>query len=192
MKLACTGEAQIPFTEITIQLAIPGEQGRKHPLLDPASLVSMLPASAFGSIISVHNGGPFWRQRMTHITLPVLLEALRTQAKSQDPPAMGTLTVVCHLICCLPATLLGTTNFKQIIPTLIAGLVYFSKNLNSFAQSDLITAKPSKLLSVALAALLKILTTSPEDVSTFASTKPYLNLVDIDPFSHECDCSLLR
>ena len=129
---------------------------------------------------------------MTHITLTGLFEALRTQAKSQDPPAMGTLTVVCHLICCLPATLLGTTNFKQIIPTLIAGLVYFSKNLNSFAQSDLITAKPSKLLSVALAALLKILTTSPEDVSTFASTKPYLNLVDIDPFSHECDCSLLR
>jgi hypothetical protein len=147
---------------------MPGEQGRKHPLLDPASLVSMLPASAFGSILSVHNGGPFWRQRMTHITLPVILEALRTQAKSQDPPAMGTLTVVCHLICCLPATLLETSNFKQIIPTLIAGLVYFSKNVNAFAQSDIITPKSLNLLSVVLAALLKILTTSPDDVSRIA------------------------
>lgn len=109
---------------------------------------------------------------MTHITLPVLLEALRAQAKSQDPPAMGTLTVVSHLICCLPATLLGTSNFKQIIPTLIAGLVYFSKNVNEFAQSDIITPKPSNLLSVVLAALLKILTTSPEDVSQIIEFLP--------------------
>ena len=164
MKLACTAEAQFPFTETTIQLVMPSDQGRKHPLLDPASLVSMLPASVFGSMLSVHNGG-LWRQRMTHITLPVLLEALRNQAESQDPPAMGTLTVVCHLICCLPATLLGTSNFKQIIPTLIAGLVYISKNLNAFTQSDKITPKPSHLIPVVLAALLKILTTSPEDVS---------------------------
>ena len=104
---------------------------------------------------------------MTHITLPVLLEALRAQAKSQDPPAMGTLTVVCHLICCVPATLLGTSNFKQIIPTLIAGLVYFSKNLNAFTQSDEITPIPSRLLPVVLAALLKILTTAPEEVSIY-------------------------
>ncbi len=105
---------------------------------------------------------------MTHLTLPALLEALRNQAESQDPPAMGTLTVVCHLLCCLPATLLGTSNFKQIIPTLIAGLVYFSKNMNAFTQSDKITPKSSHLIPVILAALLKILTTSPEDVSKFS------------------------
>lgn len=169
MKLACTGEAQFPFTETITRLEVTSAEGQKHPLLDPASLLRMIPASAFGSMLSVHNGGPFWRQRMTHITLPVLLEALRAQAKSQDPPSMGTLTVVCHLICCVPATLLGTSNFKQIIPTLIAGLVYFSKNLNAFTQSDKITPIPSRLLPVGLAALLKILTTAPEEVSIYYS-----------------------
>jgi hypothetical protein len=164
MKLACTGAAQFPFTEITLQLVLPDEQGRQHPLLDPASLANMLPASAFGSILSVYNGGPFWKQRMTHITLPLLLEALRAQARSQEPPALGTLTVACHMICCLPATILGASNFKQIIPTLIAGLVYFSKNLTAFNQSDMISSKPSNLLTVVLAALVKILTTSPENV----------------------------
>lgn len=173
MKLACSGDAQFPFTETIIRLEIPSEEGQKHELLDPASLLRMLPASAFGSMLSVHNGGPFWRQRMIHVTFPVLLEALRAQAKSHDPPAVGTLTVVCHLICCVPATLLGTSNFKQIIPTLIAGLVYFSKNLNAFTQSDQITPTPSRLLPVILAALLKILNTAPEDVSIYYSGYHY-------------------
>ena len=129
IELACTGASHYPFSGTTsIQLATPSQQGQKHPLLNPASHAFILPASALGSMLSVNNGGPFWRQRLTHKTLPILLGALNAQAKSQDPPAMGTLCVVCHMLCCLPASLLGEANTKQMIPTLVAGLVYFSKN----------------------------------------------------------------
>ena len=56
---------------------------------------------------------------------------------------------------------------KQISPTLIAGLVYFSKNLNALAESELISSKPTDLLNIILAALVKILNVSPEDVTRF-------------------------
>jgi len=167
IELACTGTSQFPFAAATMQLVTPTITGQKHPLLDPASHAYILPASAFGSMLSVQNGGPFWRQRMTHKTLPVLLKALQVQAKSQNPPALGTLAVVCHMLCCLPASLLGKSNIQQILPTMVAGLVYFSKNLNALAQSDMISSKPADVLSIILAALIKILTISPEDVTKF-------------------------
>ncbi len=102
---------------------------------------------------------------MTHKTLPILLKALQAQAQSQNPPALGTLAVVCHMLCCLPAKLLGESNVRQMIPTLIAGLVYFSKNLQALTQSESISCKTSDVLSIILAALLKLLSISPEDVS---------------------------
>ena len=146
---------------------------QKHPLLHTSSHAYILPASAFGSMLSVHNGGPFWRQRLTHKTLPVLLKALQLQAKSPDPPAMGTLTVVCHMICCLPVSLLGESNVKQILPTLIAGLVYFSKNTDVLTRTEMTSSKPTDLLSIILAALVKILRTSPEDVSSNVFTQAF-------------------
>lgn len=148
-----------------MQLETPTEQGKNHPLLHASSHAYILPATSFGSMLTVHNGGPFWRQRMTHKTLPVLLKALQVQAKSQDPPALGTLAVVCHMLCCLPESILGKSNIQQILPTLIAGLVYFSKNLNVLAQSEMISSKPTDILSIILAALIKILAVSPGDVS---------------------------
>jgi hypothetical protein len=116
-------------------------------------------------MLSVHTGGAFWRQRMTHKTRPILMKTLQSQATSQNPPALGTLAVVCHMLCCLPSSLLGSSNIKQILPTLLAGLVYFSKNSSALAQSESISSKPADLLSVILAALVKTLTVSPEDVS---------------------------
>jgi hypothetical protein len=168
MELACKGVSQYPFSETTaMQLTTPSQQGQKHPLLNPASLTFLLPASAFGSMLSVHNGEPFWRQRLTHKTIPILLEAINTQVMSQNPPGMGTFCVVCHILCCLPASLVGEANMRQLIPTFVGGLVYFSKNSNAMAQSEMITTKPTNLLSVVLAALVKLLTVSPEDVSIF-------------------------
>ncbi|KAL3775267.1 hypothetical protein ACHAW5_010905 [Stephanodiscus triporus] len=168
IELACTGASQYPFSEATaMQLGRPSQEGQKHPLLNPSSHAFILPASAFGSMLSVHNGGPFWRQRLTHKTLPILLGVLNAQAKSQNPPAMGTLCVVCHMLCCLPVSLLGEANMKQMIPTLVAGLVYFSKNSNAMLQSETITSKPTNLLPVIIAAVLKILAVSPEDVTKF-------------------------
>ena len=166
IELACTGTSQFPSSDATaIDLTMPSQQGQKHPLFNPASHVFILPASAFGSMLSVLNGGAFWRQRLTHKSLPILLGALSLQAKSQNPPAFGTLCVVCHMLCCLPTSLVGEANVKQMLPTVVAGLVYFSKNSSAMAQSEMISSKPASLLSIILAALVKVLTVSPEDAT---------------------------
>ena len=168
IELACRGSSRSPSSDATaMDLTMPSEQGQKHPLLNPASHVFILPASAFGSVLSVHNGGAFWRQRLTHKTLPILLGALSSQAESQNPPAFGTLCVVCHMLCCLPTSLVGEANVKQMLPTVVAGLVYFSKNSSAMAQSEMISSKPASLLSIILAALVKVLTVSREDVTKF-------------------------
>ena len=148
-----------------MRLVASSEQGQAHPMLDPASHAFLLPASAFGSMLSVQNGGPFWKQRMGHKTLPVLLAALQAQAKLQNPPALGTLAVVCHLLCCLPVSLLGKSTIQQILPTMVAGLIYFSKHVNEFDGSYMISSKPVDVLSIVLAALVKVLAIHPEDVS---------------------------
>lgn len=144
-------------------LKTPGEEAQKHPILDPSSLAFILPASAFGGMLSVKNGGPFWRQRIIHKTLPILTKTLQEQAKSRSPPALGSLAVVGHMLCSVSQTHLGESKVRQMIPTLIAGLVYFSKNLDVVVQCEQ-ASKRLDVLSIILAALTKILRISPEHV----------------------------
>jgi hypothetical protein len=158
IQVACNGSSS------AFALKSPGNEAQKHPISDRASVAFILPAAAFGSMLSVKNGGPFWRQRIIHKTLPILTKTLQEQATSRNPPALGSLAVVAHLLCSVSQTHLGESNLRQMIPTLIAGLVYFSKNLDVLVQYDT-TTKGLDVLSTILAALTKILRISPEDVS---------------------------
>mmetsp|Transcript_9574 Transcript_9574/g.14499 ORF Transcript_9574/g.14499 Transcript_9574/m.14499 type:complete len:309 (+) Transcript_9574:16-942(+) len=160
VQVACNGSSS------AFAFKSPGNEAQQHPILDPASLAFVLPAAAFGSMLSVKNGGPFWRQRIIHKTLPILMKTLQEQATSRSPPALGSLAVVAHMLCSVSQTHLGESKIRQMIPTLIAGLVYFSKNLDVIAQDDKGT-KGLDVLSVILAALTKILRISPEDVTKF-------------------------
>ncbi|KAK1743164.1 DNA repair/transcription protein MET18/MMS19-like protein [Skeletonema marinoi] len=160
VQVACNGSSSaFAFKSLEIE-------AQQHPILDPASLAFVLPAAAFGSMLSVKNGGPFWRQRIIHKTLPILMKTLQEQATSRSPPALGSLAVVAQMLCSVSQTHLGESKIRQMIPTLIAGLVYFSKNLDVIAQDDKGT-KGLDVLSIILAALTKILRISPEDVTKF-------------------------
>lgn len=158
IQVACTGSSSV------FSFVYPTKQAQRHPISDPASLAFILPAAAFGSMFSVKSGGPFWRQRIIHKTLPTLMKTLLEQATSQNPPALGSLTVVSHLLCCAPRSHLGDSKILHMIPTLIAGLVYYSKNLDALIQRDMAVYALSGLSTV-IAALTKILRVSPEDVS---------------------------
>lgn len=159
VQVACNGSSTI------FSFKAPEDEAQKHPILDPASIAFILPAAAFGSMLSVKNGGPFWRQRIIHKTIPILTNTLQEQALSRCPPALGSLALVAQMLCSVTQTHLGESKIRQMIPTLIAGLVYFSKNLDVVVQNDEAT-KRLDLLSVILAALTKTLRISPEDVST--------------------------
>lgn len=158
IQVACNGSSS------AFAFKSPENEAQKHPISDLASLAFILPAAAFGSMLSVKNGGPFWRQRIIHKTLPILTTTLQEQATSRNPPALGSLAVVAHLLCSVSQTHLGESHIRQMIPTLIAGLVYFSKNLDVLVKYDT-ARKGLDVLSIILAAVTKILRISPEDVS---------------------------
>ena len=156
--------------------------------MDPPSHASILPSSAFGNMLSVNNGGPFWRQRIAHKTFPIILKALQDQAQSQNPPALGTLAIVCHMLCCLPAALLGESTVRQFVPTLVAGLVYFSKNVSELDQSEKISPRASAVLLIVLAGLVKLLVNSPGDVSITIVER--MKICDVN-HPNMCDHTLL-
>jgi len=102
-----------------------------------------------------------------HKTLPILLKVLGAQVKYQNPPALGTLSLVCHLICCLPVSIVGASNMSVLLPTMIAGLVYYSKNVNTKPEEGSLAIKLNDILALLLAALVKILSTTPKDITKF-------------------------
>lgn len=147
------------------------KDGKENPLMNLSAHISILSASAFGNMLSVQNGGPFWRQRITHKTLPTILKALQEQSQSQYPPALGTLAIICHMLCCLPVSVLGGSHVRQFVPTLVAGLVYYSKNTSVLVESEMLSSKASGLLSIVITSLAKMLSNSPDDVSIFYARK---------------------
>ena len=145
--LACNGSSTLPCTNMPIYIIASTETGSENSILDPSSHAQLVAASGFCSLLSVENGGPFWRQRITHIVLPIVMDACKKQALSQNPPALGLLAVVCHIVCCIPLQILGEQSTKDLTPTLVGGLVYFTKNVASLQKSERISSKANDLLT---------------------------------------------
>ncbi|KAL7473497.1 hypothetical protein ACHAXS_013925 [Conticribra weissflogii] len=167
VELTCTNMAKFSSDRESIELISFTEDGRENPLMNASSHISILTASAFGNMLSVYNGSPFWRQRIAHKTLPTILRALHEQSQSQHPPALGTLAIICHMLCCLPVSILGKSNVRQFVPTLVAGLVYYSKNTSILVESEMISPKAAELLPIVIASLAKLLSNSPDDLTKF-------------------------
>ena len=171
VELACNGEARAPF-------------GGQSITVDKDSIESsaqndlqLLAASAFGMMISVQNGGTFWRQRMVHIALPRVL-AMNASSKITEPgplsamsgPPMGALVVACHIVCCTPLVVVGEQRAKELINMIARGFVEFAN-----AYSNTGTEHPNKspsyfggwndLMSGLLASTLKFISISPDAVS---------------------------
>jgi len=186
VELTCTGMAKFSSNREAIELISFTKDGKENPLMNLSAHISTLSASAFGNMLSVQNGGPFWRQRITHKTLPTILKALQEQSQSQYPPALGTLAIICHMLCCLPVSVLGGSHVRQFVPTLVAGLVYYSKNTSVLVESEMLSSKASGLLSIVIASLAKMLSNSPDDLTKFMEIIiPSLSLLCASIISNE-------
>jgi len=167
-ELACTGKSICPFSEVPILLRQLDGPSQRRPLQTSSSTAYVLSASAYSEVISVQNGTPFWRQRISHKTLALLKPVLQEQARTQTPPPLGTLALVCHMICCLPLSLIGSSNMEQLIPTAIAGLVYFSKHtVDATEEEECVSSILYQTLMVILGCLLKVLSTAPQFLTRF-------------------------
>jgi hypothetical protein len=162
--MACTGTSSFPFSIASQKFISWSEEGRNHASNDRLANLSLLPAFSFGSMISVHNGNPFWRQRMVYKTISFVLMALQNESQSRNPPALG-LLAVCATLCCLPVSLLCKSSLKQMVPILVAGLVHLSKDLSALTGIESSLSYQLDLLGLILAALIKLFALSPESVS---------------------------
>lgn len=164
VEMACTGASSFPFSKTLVELALQSEDRDK---------VSMLPALSFGSMISVCNGNPFWRQRIVFKTLPAVMRVVQDEAKSQKSPPLGPLTV-CSILCCLPSSLLNESHGRQVAPLLIAGLVQLSKQYIDVIESE---SSVVDVLGINLAAIIKMLALAPDCVSALNNLSSALVLV---------------
>lgn len=139
--------------------------------------MQLLAASSFGLMISVQNGGAFWRQRMVHIALPSVL-AMNASSKTTEArtlsamagPSMGALVMACHIVCCTPLVVVGEQRAKELINMIARGFVEFA---DAYAQTRAKVSNETSsqfgdwndLMSGLLAAVLKFFSVSPDDVS---------------------------
>ena len=122
LRLACGLSAEI--TETNTSKTIPTSFGDWPRISAASSLVKVL---------SIKNGGPFWRQRIAHILLPDILKACagavgHDSALSQSTLSahpLGPLSTDCHIVCCIPITALGEHNIKALKEVTVQGLLGF-------------------------------------------------------------------
>lgn len=120
--------------------------------------ISMIASNAFGAILSVETGNPFWKQRISHIVLPTLLSSSETSPNIKQ----GRLLCIGHLVCCVPLRALGEKRRLDLVSIIIDGLeICVSFHLKNLGDENIIQGLKQALL----ASLLRIIDDSPQLVS---------------------------
>jgi len=160
VDVACKNEATIPLTDQKIS---PREEMSGNRIAGRS--LSASAASSFGMMLSVQNGGPFWRQRMIQIALPLVLDASKASSTSTvsavSGPPMGPLIAASHIVCCTPMVVIGEKGAQELINMIARGFVEFA---NSRTLDDGDSSSPPKhfkgwndLMTGLLASMLKLL-----------------------------------
>ena len=149
--MACNGSSFFPLLESRVKCILPEN-------------ISVLPAISYGSMLSVYNGSPFWRQRIIFKTIPIVLSRIQEDLQSKNPPSLGPLTI-CSILCCLPSSLLGEDNTNQMVSMVIAGLVHLTKNIDAIIPPENSSSNVLDVLGLVLGALIKMITLTPGIVS---------------------------
>lgn len=131
-------------------------------------------SSAFGTMVSTQDGGPFWRQRLMHLAAKHLLQAtdgLDTSAPlSADaltPTEIGRLLIACFVVASSGVTSLGTTSLSTMADRIMLDFsrMYAEGSETSKTMSDLGTLMFS-VKEMVLAAVVKLMTAAPRTVSS--------------------------
>ena len=165
VDIACKNEAIIPFTEETVS---PREDSSD--IRTAGQSLPAMAASSFGMMLSVQNGGPFWRQRMIHIALPLVLDASKASSTSTvsavSGPPIGSLVAATHIVCCTPLVVIGEKRAQELINMIARGFVEFA-NARTLDSGD---SSPSPkhfegwndLMTGLLASMLKLLSSNSD------------------------------
>jgi hypothetical protein len=162
VRLACTGQACLPFSSEKLDLNT----------IENVSLrtkYQLKAASAFGIMVSLEGDGQFWKQRLTH-KAKTLLGELGGSSSFVDgkfsPNSQGRLVLLCHIILSSP-----TKSFKQDVlasytQELVSAFVLsFPKQSDDGFVHIENSSSARNLQELHLTAALKLMACSPQVVS---------------------------
>lgn len=146
----CSGKSKIPST--SIEVTIPS-QFRKE--------ISVLAAQAFGYMISIESGSPFWKQRSCFIAMTDLLKTCEKNHTDVDNFSLGAHIAVTHMICCVPLKAIGEENVKKVTQFIIGKL---ASSINCIEGNK--KNPEDAFVTIGLGAIMKLLSFVPDEVST--------------------------
>jgi len=125
--------------------------------------ITVIAANALGSMWNVESGRPLWRQRIAHVVAPTILSSLTLNFER------GRLLCACHLVSCVSISALGKERIGQLTSLIING---FEKSLDAKIKKVESRIDGSHHIStgnldgIIIASLLKIISVSPESISS--------------------------
>lgn len=122
--------------------------------------LSIITGNAFGSMLSLNNGGPFWRQRISQVVLPKLIPLDFTCRHLEH----GRLLCACHIVCCVPARALGEKRFLELSSIIINGLETCVSLSNKKSCNQMADHSVKQML---LGSLMKVVDEYPQSVRAF-------------------------
>ncbi len=132
---------------------------------DPKKItLSIITGNAFGSMLSLNNGGPFWRQRISQIVLPKLIPLDYTCPHLEH----GRLLCISHIVCCVPARALGEKRFLELSSIIINGLETCVSLSNNKSCNQIADHSVKQML---LGSLMKVVDEYPQSVRTIVCRK---------------------
>jgi len=162
--LACEGSAVSKMLEISA-IDCRSDNPTNHHIQE----LQVMAASALGSVLSVDKGGPFWKQRISHLILPIILSNINIGSSdilnNELNVDIGTLVCACHLMSCISVPALGKQRLNDLAELILRGFVQFLQTEKLLYEAKDSNMKPKMIQdmkSLVLATLLKLMDIPPD------------------------------
>jgi hypothetical protein len=158
--LSCEGAANAPSLGVDNPLDCNSDLHK-----DKSIDIFLSSAGALGSIFQSETSNPFAKQRLAHITVPIILSSCLIGGSELSATDLGSLLCASHILNCVQIRAFDKDKLSKLSAMLITGLdkvmhVYLSKG-----KSGIMLGPLDELLSLLLAAILKLYYEYPTVVS---------------------------
>jgi len=163
IQLSCDGKAQAPFASDACIVDFSASNEAK---------LHFAASSSFGAMVSIEDGGPFWRQRLMHLSSKHLLQASNSldtksmlSAEALTPNEIGRLLIACFVIASGGVKSLGDSSLNAMADRIMLDFsrIYAEGSETNAAMKDLGTSMFS-VKEMVLAAVVTLMAVAPRTV----------------------------
>lgn len=142
-------------------------------------------SSAFGTMVSTEDGGPFWRQRLMHLAARHLLQAsngLDTKsilsAQALTPIEFGRLLIACFVIASSGVTSIGDTALNALADRIMLDFSrIYAEGSETNETMNSLGAQVFSVKEMVLAAVVKLMAVAPSTVSFLGYLALYVSFI---------------